>query len=202
MLFSSKENAYCLLDENRTILFSTPAWQDALRGGDIFTVHGGRLVPSRNDIEIALKYTSENIDASPEHLSASNLRLSSGPRSERYVFVPEGDNSLRNVSFRNLGVGEGEDTPSNKSHILVEIKKPTPLLEELKDILQSHYGLSNGEARLAYDLASSGSLPDTLANLGITRNTAKTHLRRIYEKTATQSQLELTHVIHSLSSLF
>ncbi|MFN3497076.1 MAG: helix-turn-helix transcriptional regulator, partial [Pannonibacter indicus] len=96
----------------------------------------------------------------------------------------------------------GQEGQEGASHVLIRIHLPRNLPEEIGTALQAVYGLSKSEARLAFFLVVSGSLTDTLDSLSVTRNTAKTHLRRIYEKTGTRSQLELAQVIFRLASLY
>lgn len=87
-------------------------------------------------------------------------------------------------------------------HLLMRFYLPRGLPAAISQALQSVYGLSKSEARLVHFLVASGSLNDTLESLSVTRNTAKTHLRRIYEKTGTRSQLELAQTVYRLASLY
>ena len=54
--------------------------------------------------------------------------------------------------------------------------------------MQERFELSHSEAHLARHLTMSGSINDTVQELGITRNTAKTHLRRKFDKTGVNTQ--------------
>jgi DNA-binding CsgD family transcriptional regulator len=74
--------------------------------------------------------------------------------------------------------------------------------EEVEIFLQDHYELSHSEARLAWHLTMTGALSTTIQDLGITQNTAKTHLRRIYEKTGAHTQLQLARLVHRIARLF
>jgi len=73
---------------------------------------------------------------------------------------------------------------------------------EVEACLQTHYDLSQSEAHLARHLTMTGSLTATVGDLGISRNTAKTHLRRIYEKTGINTQLQLAKLVHRLAQLY
>ncbi|WP_162901316.1 hypothetical protein [Breoghania sp. L-A4] len=68
-------------------------------------------------------------------------------------------------------------------------------------LIRDCFSLTRSEARLAASLARSGTLEETLGDLSITRNTAKTHLRRIFTKTATRNQVELVRLIAALQSV-
>jgi DNA-binding CsgD family transcriptional regulator len=60
-------------------------------------------------------------------------------------------------------------------------------------ILQRLYNFSPAEARLCVALFDNGSLAEVLDRLAISRNTAKTHLKRIFVKAGVSSQVELLH---------
>lgn len=85
---------------------------------------------------------------------------------------------------------------------MIRIHLPRGIPAGINTALQSVYGLSRSEARLVQLLVASGSLTETLDTLSVTRNTAKTHLRRIYEKTGTRSQLELAQTVYRLASIY
>ena len=60
------------------------------------------------------------------------------------------------------------------------------------------YGLSEGQARLAREIANGADLAQAAAAMGVTANTARTHLRRMFDKTGVRSQPALLRVILSL----
>lgn len=57
--------------------------------------------------------------------------------------------------------------------------------------LQRLYGLTNAEARLAALLAGGQSLDECAAATHVSRETARTHLKRIFSKTVTSTRAEL-----------
>lgn len=63
------------------------------------------------------------------------------------------------------------------------------------ELLQRLFGLTAAEAALAERLAGGQALPDAAAALGVSHNTARTHLRHIFDKTATARQGELVKKI-------
>lgn len=72
----------------------------------------------------------------------------------------------------------------------------TPYLDEAA--LQSAFGLSPAEARVSALVGRGERLEDAASLLGISPNTARTHLKRIFEKTATHRQAELVKVLLTL----
>ncbi len=69
-----------------------------------------------------------------------------------------------------------------------EVKTQEPVLIQL-------YGLTKAEAHLAAVLASGRSTEEACEFLGITDNTARTHLKHIFSKTDTRRQSELVKLI-------
>ena len=57
------------------------------------------------------------------------------------------------------------------------------------------YGLTEAEARVAQAASGGAGIGDIAHQLGLSPNTVKTHLRRIYEKTGTKRQAELARVM-------
>jgi DNA-binding CsgD family transcriptional regulator len=60
------------------------------------------------------------------------------------------------------------------------------------------YGLTLAEARVALHVASGRSVADVGAQLKISPNTVKTHLRRVFSKTGVHRQAELASITASL----
>jgi DNA-binding CsgD family transcriptional regulator len=92
----------------------------------------------------------------------------------------------------------GSDDPHRRPSAVVLLRDPERTAAigaaELADLL----GLTAREAALARRLARGGSLQDCAAALGISRNTARVHLRNIFEKTGISSQRELLRLMFSV----
>lgn len=65
----------------------------------------------------------------------------------------------------------------------------------VEDILRSLYQMSRTEARLTTRLITTPYLEEVAETMGITYNTARTHLKRIYKKTRTNRLSSLIHLI-------
>jgi DNA-binding CsgD family transcriptional regulator len=61
--------------------------------------------------------------------------------------------------------------------------------------IQKLLGLTNKETQLALHLANGRSLQESAADIGITPNTARAHLRAIFAKTGIDRQTQLVRVI-------
>lgn len=79
--------------------------------------------------------------------------------------------------------------------MIVLISDPECSLSTPPELLARVYGLTGAEARLAERLIQCDSLVYAAERLGISHNTARTHLQRIYEKTDTSHQAELTRLL-------
>src|SRR5262245_24375326 len=68
-------------------------------------------------------------------------------------------------------------------------------MNESIDLLRRHFGLSPAEARLALHLVAGATLRSAEVKLSINYETARTHLKNIFNKTGTSRQAELVIVI-------
>ena len=78
---------------------------------------------------------------------------------------------------------------------VVFITDPGRKSETPVQLLKRLYGLTGREAALAALLLQGTDLKDAAGQLGTTMNTARTHLRLIFEKTDTHRQSELIHLL-------
>jgi DNA-binding CsgD family transcriptional regulator len=65
------------------------------------------------------------------------------------------------------------------------------------DLLRRHYGMTPTEARLAGLIANGHTLSHAAANMNISHNTARTHMKRVYAKTDTRRQADLVRLLGS-----
>jgi len=68
-------------------------------------------------------------------------------------------------------------------------------MNEPIELLRCHFGLTPAEARLAVHLAAGETLRSAEAKLSIRYETARTHLKSIFQKTGTCRQAELVVAI-------
>lgn len=201
MMLQNHPGSSILVDTDLSIKASTPSCAKLFSDGDVFTTSGDRLVPLRKELENALLSVTTHVT---QHLTPSGTSLlnAATPNAHHSLVLSRADERLCNVMVRGLLPEGGQIRLPSDGYVLVEVRETHKISDEVRPFLQHGFGLSNKEAELAHHLATSGSLSDTLSKLNITRNTAKSHLRKIYEKTETQSQLELSKLIHGLSGLF
>ncbi len=78
---------------------------------------------------------------------------------------------------------------------MIFVHDPDLQIETQESVLVQLYGLTKAEARLAAILAQGRSIDEACAILGVTQNTTRTHLKRIFSKTGTHRQSELVRLI-------
>jgi uncharacterized protein YhfF/DNA-binding CsgD family transcriptional regulator len=90
--------------------------------------------------------------------------------------------------------------PANEAILFVDDPEQNSGLEQA-DLYSRAFCLTPAEARLAVHLASGSSLRETAEMLSVTYNTARAHLRAIFDKTDTHRQTELIRILQTSYSL-
>jgi DNA-binding CsgD family transcriptional regulator len=83
---------------------------------------------------------------------------------------------------------------------LVLISDPDHGVALNRERLQENYGLTPAEARLAALLVEGKRLKTAAVELGISFETARTHLKRIFSKTTSESQVDLVRLFLNLAN--
>ena len=68
-------------------------------------------------------------------------------------------------------------------------------LSKQVEVVQAIYGLSRSQTGIIEQITKGMDLAEAADALGVTKNTARTHLRRVYEKVGVNSQIELLRLI-------
>lgn len=93
-----------------------------------------------------------------------------------------------------IGNDHQSANPLAKMLAVVIVIDPKQKIETNPETLQRLYGLTAREAELMTHIGTNSSLRSLANKLGITYETAKTHLKRIYSKTGVSSQAELARL--------
>ena len=83
--------------------------------------------------------------------------------------------------------------------IIIGDSQSTPDIEATT--LRNLFDLTKTEIKLTLELIKGSSLDEAAAHLGITKNTAKVHLRHIFRKTQTKRQSELVQRVLSIAHI-
>jgi DNA-binding CsgD family transcriptional regulator len=89
-------------------------------------------------------------------------------------------------------------SPDGEPHpvaFLAVIYAPAEQRDIAKEVLVEIYGLTRAQADVAHHLYAGRSVEETAAQLRLSLNTVRTHLKQIFSKCEVQSQAELMHVL-------
>jgi DNA-binding CsgD family transcriptional regulator len=84
---------------------------------------------------------------------------------------------------------------ARKPAVMVFVSDPETKVRTAPEVLARAYDLTAAESRLAEQLIQGETLVHAAERLGVSHNTARTHLQRIYEKTGTCHQGDLVRVL-------
>jgi DNA-binding CsgD family transcriptional regulator len=82
--------------------------------------------------------------------------------------------------------------------VLVLVVDPAADLASASALLQSAFGLTIAEARVAGLVGGGLTTPQAASRLGVAPTTVKTHLRHVFDKTGVNSQVALARLIGAL----
>lgn len=86
-------------------------------------------------------------------------------------------------------------TDEPRARAVVYISDPEQCPKSAEQVMRGLYSFTEAEARLAVCLLKGLSLEECSSHLGITLNTTRTHLKRLFLKTATNRQGELIRIL-------
>jgi DNA-binding CsgD family transcriptional regulator len=133
------------------------------------------------------------IDAAIRGKPAATMALPH-PRDGRLFTILVSSVRSRDIDrFSNLGL-------HNAAALLV-IYDPAWPMEIPVEWIMDAYGLTLAEAKVALCMASGATIPEAAHRLNVSRNTVKTHLRKVFAKTGVGRQTELVRLMASLGLL-
>lgn len=165
-----------LFNENLNITYTNKAALRILDSGDCLSNYDGFL--NCHDPEITASLTGMVRD-----------------REDHLISLARGENqSPLNILIMPLRSTYGNNGDGNPTAILFAFET-TDNQERIEQVIRSLYHLSPTEARLVAQLFITPHLAMAAEVLGITLNTARTHLKRIYNKTHVNRISSLVHLI-------
>ena len=175
------------LDAKGHLVWSTPAAAEALRAHPALTLLHGRLRARRGDWDKVLQAAISRAGALHGFFHHQDFVNTTG------------------ATFRTpVVLGEDEAGAAIVCSLLVMDSLTYLDIDPVADLdrrlvaAQMVFGLSPGQMALAARIASGESLTDAAATLGISINTARTHLKRIYDKTGVNAQTALVRLLLSV----
>ena len=89
----------------------------------------------------------------------------------------------------------GGSDPAGAGAVLLRLIDPADAPLPDPAALRTQFGFTPAESALALDILAGNDLAESARRRGITRNTARVHLRRLFEKTGTRRQAELMRLL-------
>ncbi|MCI5073679.1 LuxR C-terminal-related transcriptional regulator [Oricola sp.] len=175
------------VDANGRVLWASPETLEKLKDHPLLTVSTGRVRARRREWDRTLQAA---IAQAGRYHGFFELRRfgdqTGGPF--RYPAVlgdtDDGGVAVVHVSVRDCTTYLTFDSDGSLDHRL--------------SVAQMVFGLSDGQRRVAFHIANGMGLKSAAEALGISVNTARTHLARLYEKTGVSSQTALVRLLLSV----
>jgi DNA-binding CsgD family transcriptional regulator len=176
-----------LLDEAGFVLLANGVARRHLVARDGLTEERGTLGASKPSESSALRrLVAETLDvATGRRLGSGGVLRISRPSGARPL-------SLLVAPFKRVAADPfGDRQPA----AVVFVSDPETRIDAPAEMLARLHGLSPAEARVAAEVVEGGSLSEIADRLGVSRNTANTHLKRVFEKTGTRRQSDLVRLL-------
>lgn len=175
------------LDSTGQIINSGPLTLDALNDHPILTVSAGRLRAHRRDWDRALQQA-----------------IAEAGRHHGFFETMKHANDLGGLPQYPVVLGQSDDGGVAVVHFAIRDcatyvrLNADEVLDRRLNYAKMVFGLSDGQLRVARQIALGESLKGAAQNLGIATNTARTHLARLFEKTGVNNQPALVRLLLSV----
>jgi len=175
------------LDQNGIVVMADPASLEVVKHHPIFTISAGRLRSHRVEwdkaLQLAISKAAHHHGFFETHRFANEM---GGPASYPVILghTDEGGVAVAHLTIRD-----------SVTYVRLDSDH---LLDRRLNFAQAVFGLSEGQMRVARKIALGEGLKGLAENLGISVNTARTHLSRLYEKTGVNSQTALVRLLLSV----
>ncbi|MDH3664516.1 MAG: LuxR C-terminal-related transcriptional regulator [Alphaproteobacteria bacterium] len=183
--FSALGHGIVLLGRDGRIAFANDAAERMIKAGDGLTSRQGRLVAALPSERARFaRGIAEATGMAGSMAAAAGFRLSR-----------PGGGALICLLFP---IGDGQRSSFAERPSTMLLCRPDDAgVSEQTETLIGLYGFSPRQAELVSLLLAGNSLPMIAQHLGISQETARTHLRRVFAKTGVTSQIELVRMIAS-----
>lgn len=189
--------ALAILDSTGRVLFANATAERLLAEGDGLHLKDGRLYVEAASSAQQLDETLVRTTAFAE--GSKRPPDSAAPPS--VVEVARGRAHSLGLVFFPLRPGNSLRCEQTNARVLVVFHDPDSLALVDPELLSKLYPLTPTEALLAASLAQGHSVADFARKRGCSEGTARTHLKRVLEKTKTCRQADLVRVLLSSAAL-
>lgn len=181
-LFDRHREGICLLNERSHILFQNTYARSILETGDGLYVKDGIIHATHKQTEVRLQ----------------TLILSANYRTEDcYLRIPRKSTDTPLKIYLTTYAQTPADSAKSRASVILVISDPAVSKPFDVKLLENHYFLTPAEAKLAASIGNGTSLKDYAINEAISFNTARWHLRNVFDKVGVKSQQELIRQLMS-----
>jgi DNA-binding CsgD family transcriptional regulator len=179
------------LSRHGNVMMVNEAAEATMRQRDGLSIENGHLTAARASTDRSLRALVAGIlKHGPAEIPDSGGALAIPRPSGRIPFA------LRTVPCPRTDVGGWSELPA----VLVLIADPDQRSLPGNDTLRA-LGLSAAETRIVQQIMQGRSLVEAASRIGVAHNTARAHLRNVFAKTHTRSQVELVSVLTEFSRI-
>ncbi len=196
-LLDNRGTGIALLDRQGNVVEMNATLTKMLASDDGLTLTGRRLRPSsafdQRHFDELLAELLRPADFQPKSFRETLIHRPSGKH--HYIVNAVPINAQREILRDNLSI---ETARSIKA--VLSISDPVHSRTPDVSLVRSYFGLTYKEALIACDLASGITLSQAATKRNITNQTARSHLKSIFSKTAITRQSDLVRLIANLSN--
>lgn len=178
--------AMFLVDATARLVQANVSGHALIADGSVVRASGGRLIAADTNSDLLLREALAASADGDENIGTRGISLPlSGSDNDHYVahILP-----LTAGARRKAGLGYAATAA-------VFVRKTQLDAPPAPEVIAKLYGLTPSELRVLLAVFESGGVPDVAQALGIAEATAKTHLRRLFEKTGTRRQSDLVKLV-------
>lgn len=163
------------LDRGFKVLFTNRAGSDLLKAGTVMRTDGGGTVRATTVAETAILHQTVGATATDGE--------------SRVVALTDGDDCRYSALIEAASdVGDG-------AAVLLFLREMDQCRVPAAAVLEKLFALNPSEARLAHALASGFDIREAAEAQGVTLSTARTYLKRLFQKTGANRQAELVRML-------
>jgi DNA-binding CsgD family transcriptional regulator len=173
-----------IVDADRRIVHANSAGHVVLSTGDILRNAAGRLAAREADFDQSLR---DALAAAASSATVASVKGIAIPLTAR-----DGTRHVAHVLSLTSVRRAGKVYAAGAAVFVTEAALDTP---SASGIIAKAYKLTPAELRIMLAIFEIGGVPEIATALGIAKSTVKTHLNRLFQKTATTRQAELVKIV-------
>ena len=193
-VFDSLTTAVIMVDENLQIHFSNESAGALLEQGRLLRSVEGALVATAGQTMVALREAIAASARGNAAVGALNLSIAlGGPNT--------GDPQIAHIlpltsgKRRNAGLGYNSVAAIFVKPVLPEVTTPLQALGNM-------YGLTSRELSVMLAIVNTGGVPKVAEMLGLSQETVKSNLKRVFAKTSSSRQADLAKIVAGVANPF